>query len=236
MDIIDIAIYFVNAFNIAIGLGIITIIFSPIFTFIFGPFAFGYIQGFLYSCLIIFTSVFPSWTLIPYLLITIFFIIMYIIYLIIITIIPETGIATLFIPVRELLLAIPPIPALNDKGVFPFFTSVIKLFGVNNTISAKLRSFSVDYYYFSKGSIVEMMQIFNPNMDVNKTIEQMQNYNKASEMRNLKNDVEVCIYSNANLTTPDMNFTGTFKNNINDIKNTITCNLKSIGPYINPET
>jgi hypothetical protein len=59
----------------------------------------------------------------PFFLITILFLILYIIYLIIMFIIPPTGIATLFIPIREMLMSIPPLQELKDKGVFDLYNS-----------------------------------------------------------------------------------------------------------------
>lgn len=236
MDILDICIYFVNLFNSSIIIGLIGMILSPIFTYLFGTYIFGIISIFFSIIYYIYTTLFPNWTLFPYLIVTIFFLIMYVIYLIITIIIPETSIATLFIPIRELLLAIPPLPSLIDKGVFPFFTSVIKLFRVNDVIEEKLRNFSIEYLNFSKGTIVELIQLFNPHLDMDMVIEKMQNNNKKAEINFLKKDVDICIKSKANLTTPDMNFVGIIKNDINDINNTIKCNLKSIGPYINAQT
>jgi hypothetical protein len=236
MDFLDICIYFVNIFNISIVVGLLGLILSPILIYIFGINMFGFFSIINSTIFYIFTTVFPNWTIFLYLLINIFFIIMYVIYLIIIYIIPETGIATLFIPVRELLLAIPPLPSLIDKGVFPFFTSIIKLFGVNDLIQTRLQNFSIEYFHFSKGTLIALIELFNPHLDMDKVIEKMQNNNKEAEINFLKKDVDICIKSNANITTPDMGFVGGIKNSINDINNTIKCNLKSIGPYINAET
>ena len=83
------------------------------------------------------------------------------------------------------------------------------------------------------------MQLFNPHLDMNKidsVIENMNNNNKQSEIKQLKQDVSVCVKGSSEFTAPDSSYTTIFKNNINDIKNNVKCNLKSITPYIQTET
>jgi hypothetical protein len=161
---------------------------------------------------------------------------MYFIYLFIILIIPETGFATLFIPVRELLLAIPPIPALINKGIFKFYESIFSLLGFSGDSSYS--KFAREYFYFSKDGTNEIIQLFNPHLNVEKinySIEDMNNNNKQSEIKNLNMDIDVCVNGNSDFTTPDTDYTGILTNNINDAKNSVKCNLKSIVPYIQTE-
>ena len=82
------------------------------------------------------------------------------------------------------------------------------------------------------------MKLFNPYLDIDKIdtiIEDMNNNNKKSEIKNLKQNVAVCIDGNSDFTTPDSTYSDILKNNINDVKNNVKCNLKSITPYIETE-
>jgi hypothetical protein len=237
MDIIDILVLFVVFFNICIFVWLVDIfILKPFMYLFFGDGNFGIIGESVYKVVTTTSSSFPSYTLTAYYLITIFFLIMYFIYLFIIFIIPETGFATLFIPVRELLLAIPPIPALINKGIFKFYESIFSLLGFTGDPSYS--KFAREYFYFSKDGTNEIIQLFNPHLNVEKinySIEDMNNINKKSEIKNLKMDIDVCVNGNSDFTTPDTDYTGILSNNINDIKNSVKCNLKSIVPYIQTE-
>jgi hypothetical protein len=237
MDIIDILVLFVVFFNICIFVWLVDIfILKPFMYLFFGDGNFGIIGESVYKVVTTTSSSFPSYTLTAYYLITIFFLIMYFIYLFIIFIIPETGFATLFIPVRELLLAIPPIPALINKGIFKFYESIFSLLGFTGDPSYS--KFAREYFYFSKDGTNEIIQLFNPHLNVEKinySIEDMNNNNKQSEIKNLNMDIDVCVNGNSDFTTPDTDYTGILSNNINDIKNSVKCNLKSIVPYIQTE-
>jgi hypothetical protein len=237
MDIIDILVLFVVFFNICIFVWLVDIfILKPFMFLFFGDGNFGIIGESVYKVVTTTSSSFPSYTLTAYYLITIFFLIMYFIYLFIILIIPETGFATLFIPVRELLLAIPPIPALINRGIFKFYESIFSLLGFSGDPSYS--KFAREYFYFSKDGTNEIIQLFNPHLNVEKinySIEDMNNNNKNSEIKNLKMDIDVCVNGNSDFTTPDTDYTGILKNNMNDVKNSVKCNLKSIVPYIQTE-
>ena len=237
MDIIDILVLFVVFFNICVFIWICDkLLFSPFVYLILGPNNFGILGEICYYIITLISDTFPSNTLTIYLLITIFFLIMYFIYLFIIFVIPETGFATLFIPVRELLLAIPPFPALINKGIFNFYKSIFGLLGITGDPS--ISNFAREYFYFSKDGTYEIMKLFNPYLDIDKVdtiIEDMNNNNKKSEIKNLKQNVAVCIDGNSDFTTPDSTYSDILKNNINDVKNNVKCNLKSITPYIETE-
>ena len=146
MDIIDILVYFVVFFNICIFIWIADLlIISPFIYICYGPNNFGIIGETEYATMTFVSNTFPSYTLTLYYVITIFFLIMYFIYLFIIFVIPETGIATLFIPVRELLLAIPPLPALINKGIFNFYKSLFGVLGFTGDPS--IANFSREYFF-----------------------------------------------------------------------------------------
>ena len=238
MDFIDVLVLFVVFFNICIFIWLVDLlIFSPFVYLFFGESNFGILGDTTYYLTTTMSETFPSYTLILYYLVTIFFLFMYLIYLFIIFVIPETGFPTLFIPVRELLLSIPPLPALIDKGIFSFYKSLFGVLGISGDPS--IANFSREYFYFSKDGTYEIMQLFNPHLDMNKidsVIENMNNNNKQSEIKHLKSDVSVCVKGSSEFTAPDSSYTTIFKNNINDIKNNVKCNLKSITPYIQTET
>lgn len=171
--------------------------------------------------------VFTSNTIFIYLLFLILYLIMYVFYLIIIYIIPETGFLTLFIPIRELLLKIPPLPILIDKGVFKTFDNFFSFIGG----SINYKKFFNNYAQFAKNNIIEYIRLFNP--DIDSIIEELQNKNKNdNDNDNDIGDVSICVNSQAPLTTPNMNFVDLFMNEIKNAKNNVKCNLNSIKAYI----
>jgi len=157
------------------------------------------------------------------------YLILYGFYLIIIYIIPKTGFETLFIPARELLLAIPPLPLLINKGVFRMFDN---LFGFLSGF-VKFNNFFINYYEYSRSNILEYIRFFNPNIDL--LIEGMKNgnnNNNDNDNNNDKSDVDVCTNSQTEITTPDMNFVDLFINQMKNTKTSVKCNLNSIKSYI----
>jgi hypothetical protein len=257
MDIIDILVLFVVFFNICIFVWLVDLLIAKPFMYLFfGDGNFGIVGETSYKVVTTVSSTFPSYTLPIYYLVTIFFLIMYIIFLIIMFIIPPTGFATLFIPVRELLLSIPPFPALINKGIFNFYGSLFKLFGFSGNSS--LSEFTREYFYFSKDGSYEIMKLFNPHLNTDKIdailqdinnnsennnydnyefsiFEDMDNNNKKSELKTLRDNVNVCIDGSSDFTPPNIDYTGILKNNINAAKSNIKCNLSSITPYIQTE-
>ena len=233
MDIFDYLIYFTIIYNIAL--------FGCIFTIIIG--VIGYVFGFYkndefyYFMLIlsILTFGIVGLFLFPYLLIVIFDLIMYIFYIIITTIIPETGFPTLFIPVRELLMQIPPLKRFEDRGIFRLFTGIFEYIGGKNSFTKRTKKFLGEYYLFSKDNTYDLIKLYNPHVNVEKLaniVENMNNNNKKEESNNITNDIEVCTGNESKLTTPDMNYTSIFKNNISDMKSKFKCNLNTIPAYI----
>lgn len=105
MDLIDLTITFTVIYHISLFGCIFTIAYKfTKFIFKLHNIEFNAIE----FILVILTFTFVGYFLLPYLLVVIFDFIMYIFYIIITTIIPETGFPTLFIPLRELLMEIPP--------------------------------------------------------------------------------------------------------------------------------
>lgn len=232
MDLLDFTINFTIIYNIAlfgciivVGYKLIKYLLNlhniefNIIDWVFTLLTFGFVGLFLF----------------PYLLIIIFDFIMYIFYIIITTIIPETGFLTLFIPVRELLMMIPPLQTFENRGIFRLFTSIFKFIGMFNNIKEGLKFIFTEYYLFSKNNTYELIKIFNPHINIDKfsnVIENMNNYNKKLELNNINNDIDVCIGNSSGLTTPDMNYVNILKNDIDGMKNKFKCNLKTIPAYI----
>jgi hypothetical protein len=212
-----------------------------------------YITEFLSKILNFLGLQFPNYTYLLFLIFLILYLILYAFYLIIIYIIPETGLPTLFIPARELLLAIPPLPILINKKVFYMFDLFFKFIGAR----INFKEFITNYFSFSKDNIIENLRIFNPNIDllldnIESTDDNNKNggkRNKGSgnngdnednqdheednyEERNSKTDVDICVNSQAPITTPNMNFIDLIINEIKNTKNNIKCNLNSIKYYI----
>jgi hypothetical protein len=175
---------------------------------------------------------FPSHTYILFLLFLILYLILYGFFLIIMFVIPKTGWETLFIPIRELLLKIPPLPLLIEKKVFYIFELFFGLFsGYIN-----FNDFFNDYFSFTKDNIIQMIRIFNPSLD--SMLDKIDNFNNKGDNKEVgindddKTNVDVCVNSQAPLTTPDMNFIDLVINEIKNTKNNIKCNLNSIKYYV----
>ncbi len=233
MDIIDIMIYFFVIYVKLVIAGIIgLIILYPIYYIAFSSKP-GLVIDFFRHVFIFFTSTLPDNTKIIFILITIFFAIMYAIYKIIMIVVPDTGILTLFIPLKELLLSIPPLPKLRNNGVFNIFDRTFQIIG-NSRIEG-FKNYYTNYLSFFKNDIYDVIKLFNPKLNMNKfeiLIENMNNYNKDSEKRNINNDINICISNNSTLTTPNMSFIELTKNSINDIKANVKCNLNALPTYI----
>jgi hypothetical protein len=232
MNLLDFIIFFTIIYNLAL-FGALLVLILYIFCYILN------LNNIEFRYLIIILSFitinFVSYLILPYFLIVVFYLIMYIFYIIIKTIIPETGFPTLFIPVRELLMKIPPLQAFEDRGIFKLLSSLFKFIGGSSSFSDRLKGFLYDYYLFSKENTLYLIKLFNPHVSTEKfstIIENMNNNNKKSELNNINNDIEVCIGNSTKFTTPDMNYTNIFMNDISNIKNNFKCNLKTIPAYI----
>lgn len=235
---LNIAIFYVYFYNFCIILGITYFFFKYIICNIIftnsdvNTFPFNIITS-IWSLLGI---SFPDKGFLIYAIIMIFFIIMYIIYLIIIIIIPETGFPTLFIPIREILLKIPPLEQINNRGVFRMFTNFINMIIGNDMFIIKFKNFFDSYFTDVKYSFYEMINLYNP--EFNTIIENMEianNNNTISKKNKINNDIDVCINSNATFTPPDTNFFTMLLNNFKDTKTNINCNLNKTGVYISTE-
>ena len=121
MDLLDFTITFTIIYNILFALCFIVLAYK-LTLFLFKWHNIEFTTGDKFFTILTFG--FVGFFLLPYLLIIIFDLIMYIFYIIITTIIPETGFPTLFIPLRELLMKIPPLKKFEERGIFRLFSSI----------------------------------------------------------------------------------------------------------------
>ena len=241
MDIIYFAIIFVVIFNICIFIWAIDyIITQPTIFYIYGTGDERNKEWFIwvYEKLMFLIENFPKISSVLYVLVNIFFIIMYGIYLIIKYIIPDTGILTLFIPIKELLLKIPPLPELEQAGIFKFFDGIISVF-YYPTFEEKIKNLFYEYYLFSKNGTIEVIKIFNPSIETDALetaiVETLKNYNRDEKYKKIEKDVNICISNNSELSPPNATYIEDIKANINNIKTNIDCNMKSISSYISTD-
>ncbi len=183
-----------------------------------------------------------------FVLIMIFYIIFYIIYIIIITIVPDTGIATLFIPIKDILLGIPPLPDLKKYGVFDLFDRIIRAFGLEPFLK-KLLGINNALFIFSRENIKRIILMIYPDFDtavLDKAIDEKkqetgetipQKTNEKTEERNeiydeIDENTEICISNNLKEITPDMSASERLKVQYANINERIKCKANSIGTYV----
>lgn len=181
-----------------------------------------------------------------FILIIVLFIVMYIIYLIIINVIPPTGFPTLFIPIRELLLKIYPLPSLIDKGVFKLFDRILELFGLKGSLITFISKFMTAITDFSKDNIKGVLIMLAPSLEpqINeyaKRIEEKFNEKNKNNLINLENseihkkiqeDKEICIAQNTKLITPNMSASEKININIKNNFEKVNCESKAITKYV----
>jgi hypothetical protein len=229
--IIDNMIYFFKYYVIAVCLSIIITIFCIFIGIIFNQDfkEIAEIKAILDS-IYFFCGKIPWWTQTLFIIIFLLFLIVYVIYIIIITIIPPTGFETLFIPVRELLLAIPPIPDFKSKGVFDIFDRIFWFIGFNNE---GFKNKCTNYLFFCKEDVYDLIKLFNPHLNIEKFANMVENKdNQNRKIAEASDNIDVCIGSESSFTPPNASYVNIFKNNISDIKNKVKCNLDAIPAYI----
>jgi hypothetical protein len=182
-------------------------------------------------------------TIIPfYILILLFYVIMYILYLIIINIIPETGPKSFFIPIREILLKIPPFPALIKYGVFKLMDDLVYSLGFTNIVKMMMNIIA-SVFNFSRDNIKRILIFLLPDYEqnINEYDYKMQKEEAEKEVKEeVKNELHeqideeknICQSNNTNITTPDISLTEMVNDNMTDIYNTVDCEQKAMGNYI----
>ncbi len=169
-------------------------------------------------------------------LLYVFYILMYIIYLIIIYIVPPTGFATLFIPIREILLKIPPLPWLIDYGIFRLIEKLIKALSLTS-FKMKIIQILTSLFDFSRDNIKKVLIMIFPSLanEINylESFENPELINIDSPIyKQIIQDKNICISQNTKIITPDMDAGEKIKINFENIFETIKCESKSFGNYI----
>ncbi len=183
-------------------------------------------------------------TLIPiYILVLLFYVIMYILYLIIITIIPETGPKSFFIPIREILLKIPPFPSLIKYGVFKLMDDLVYSLGLTNIVKM-IMNIIASVFNFSRDNIKRILIFILPDYESNINefdykMQKEENENKKEVVKEeneiqkqIEEEKDICVSHNTQNTTPDANLSDMVNDNLTDIYKTIDCEGKAIGNYI----
>ena len=177
------------------------------------------------------------------------FTLMYIIYLVIIYIIPPTGFATLFIPIREILLQIYPLPPLINRGVFRLYDRILEIFSLKESVLKLIIKFMGALFEFSRENIKEVLIFLFPSLEkeinnyAQKKEEEFYNNNENKELklkdltgneiyRKIQLDKEMCIAQNTKMITPDMNASEKMQTNIKNNFEKVNCESKSISNYI----
>jgi hypothetical protein len=173
------------------------------------------------------------------LVLIIFYIIFYIIYLIIITIIPDTGIQTFFIPLKELLLSIPPLPDLQDFGIFKLFECIKKAFGLSSSLDAFIK-LNLCFLNFSRDNIKTILNMIFKDTDFKLEDDEQgtSNNNKKIEKvesivnKQIKEDVNICYKKSRIPYKIGMTEIEKQKIDYSNNQTYIKCKANSIGKYI----
>jgi len=173
----------------------------------------------------------------PFLLLfTILYIICYIFYILIKTLVPETGLPTFFIPLKELLLKIPPLPSLEQFGVFRLFECLLEAFKIKDSLEGYIKV-NLCFFDFSRDNIKTIFRFLFGNLDINDNEEPPKKIEKKEEIvnivhKNINEEINIC-YKN-NRIPLKVGITATEKSKIDYLNNQeyIKCRANSIGKYI----
>lgn len=181
--------------------------------------------------------------LIPfYIIIITFYILMYMIYLFIMNVIPPTGFLTIFIPIREILLKIPPLPALEKFGVIRLMDRIMEALYLKGFL-VKFVKINGAIFDFSRENIKRVLILLVPSLEDKidaydkkmgtKKNEEVSSSPIVNEIhKKIEEDKNICIKQNTKMTTPDMNSGEKISNEFSNLFETINCESKSIGNYI----
>ncbi len=180
--------------------------------------------------------------LIPfYIIIITFYILMYMIYLFIVNVIPPTGFLTIFIPIREILLKIPPLPSLEKFGVIRLMDRIMEALYLKGYL-VKFVKINGAIFDFSRENIKRVLILLVPSLEdkieaYDRQMAKKEEEEKKPEVVNeihkkIEEDKNICIKQNIKMTTPDMNASDKISTEFSNLFETINCESKSIGNYI----
>ena len=151
------------------------------------------------------------------------------------------------IPIKDILLSIPPLPDLKKYGVFDLFERIIKAFGFEPFLK-KLLGINNALFIFSRENIKRIILMIYPEFDtaiLDKAIDEKKEQNeekkeikKESEVQHnyvydeIDENTEICISNNWKEITPDMSASERLKVQYANINERIKCQASSIGNYI----
>jgi hypothetical protein len=170
----------------------------------------------------------------------IFYIIFYIIYIIIKTIVPDTGIQTFFIPLKELLLKIPPLPSLEKFGIFRLIECIIDAFGITPALKGFIK-FNLCFIDFSRDNIRTILKMFFLDTEINLGDDNNKSDNKKEKEKEKKEtivhkqineDVNICYKNNRIPYKIGMSEAEKQKLDFSNNQIFIKCKSNSIGKYI----
>lgn len=167
----------------------------------------------------------------------IFYIIFYIIYIIIITIIPDTGFPTFFIPLKELLLKIPPLPSLIEYGIFKLFDSILDALKLSTSFKRFVK-INLAFMNFSRDNIKNILKMILKDTDIEINLgddkENFSNINKEENpiYKQIDKDVNICYLNNKKMIDAGMSEVDKKYTEYANYKELIKCKANSIGKYI----
>ncbi len=163
---------------------------------------------------------------------------MYLIYLFIMYVIPPTGILTIFIPIREILLMIPPLPALQKFGVIRLMDRIMEAIYMKGLL-IKFVKINGAVFDFSRENIKRVLILLLPSLKDkidkftnNLEDKEEQTKGKTEIHKNIEDNKNICIAQNTKMITPDMSSGDRISNEFSNLFEMIHCESKSIGDYI----
>ena len=174
-----------------------------------------------------------SWILPIFIYILIFYIIFYFLYLFIITVIPPTGFATLFIPIRELLLKIPPFPDLINYGVFKLIGRLFEIFKINGLFKKFVKT-NQALFEFSNDNIKTILGYLFPSFknNIDNFANNVAENKREGIYKKIENDTNICIANNTIPITPNMPASERVSAIYTNQLTTVKCHANSIGSYV----
>lgn len=170
----------------------------------------------------------------------ILYLIFYFIYLAIKTLVPDTGIATFFIPIKEILLAIPPLPTLEKYGIFRLIECIFKSFGIKPALEGFIK-FNLCFVDFSRDNIRTIIRMIFPDLEIDLNNDKsLENRNKTIEKKEEKNiiykqideEVNICYKNNRKPIKIGMSEVEKARIEYDNNQAYIKCKANSIGKYI----
>jgi hypothetical protein len=168
----------------------------------------------------------------------VFYILFYICYLIIKTVVPDTGIQTFFIPIKELLLKIPPLPSLEKYGIFRLFECIGESFKISSSLQGFIK-LNLCFADFSKENIKTILKLligdteFIPeDEDEIKPAKKKEGEVTNKIHREIEIDVNNCYKNKRIPISYGMNETQRRKIDFQNQEIYIKCKSNSIGKYI----